>query len=260
MGYDRPAGAPVLGAPLYVQGPEGPWEEAAERLDDTGRAVVCTAWGQWLTAVLLDPALRPLLGDDWPRFRGTPAAAGRMRFAVSRFLVRYAAATALQVPADALELGYGPAGRPVVLGPGAGVEVSLAHAGELVAVGVSRAGAVGVDVQPADREVHAGMLLRGRVCTREEAALLGTLPEGERRARLLRLWALKEACAEALGHRERPAGAAVGFGFGFGFDRAGRVTLTGSAGTAPAGAGRWSVAAHLVQDRYLVAQAHRSRS
>ncbi|CAM5567908.1 hypothetical protein [Streptomyces avidinii] len=100
----------ALRAPLYLQGPEGPegpWDEAGERLEDTGRAVVCTTWGQWLTAVLLDPGLRPLLGEDWPRFRRTPSAAGRLRLAVSRYVMQYAAATALDVPVHTVELGRG---------------------------------------------------------------------------------------------------------------------------------------------------------
>ncbi|MFC9297024.1 4'-phosphopantetheinyl transferase family protein [Streptomyces sp. NPDC057011] len=255
--------APIQGAatltgsaPLYVPGPEGPWEEVGERLDDAGRAVVCTTWGQWLTAVLLDPALRPLLGDDWPRFRQTPAAAGRMRFAVSRFVMKYAAATALEVPVDTLDLGYGPGGRPELRGPAAGVEVSLAHTGELVVVGVSRTGPIGVDAEPADRDISVG-LLRGHVCTAEEDAALDALPEDERRARLLRLWTLKEAYTKALGHGGRRRFST----FGFGLDGEGRVVLTEAADARAAEpvAGEWSFATHLVQGRYLVGEAHRPR-
>lgn len=218
--------AQACAAPLYVPGPEGPWDEVADRLDDEGRAVVCTTWGQWLTAVLLDPELRSLLGDDWPRFRQTPAAAGRMRFAVSRYVVKYAAATALDVPAHTLDLAA------------AGVEVGLAHTGELIVVGVSRTGAIGVAAEPADRDIDVE-LLRGHVCTAEEGAVLDALPEAERRARLLGLWTLKEAYTQALGQVGRRRFAT----FGFGLD-----------------AGEWSFATHLVQDRYLVGEAHRARS
>ncbi|MFD9411468.1 4'-phosphopantetheinyl transferase family protein [Streptomyces sp. NPDC059989] len=255
MASARPA-AEALDAPLYVPGPEGPWEEVGDRLDDVGRAVVCTTWGQWLTAVLLDPALRPLLGDDWPRFRQTPAAAGRMRFAVSRFVMKYTAATALEVPAQTLDLDYGLGGRPVLRGQSAGVEVSLAHAGELIVVGVSRTGPIGVDVEPADRAVSVG-LLRGHVCTAQEAAVLDALPEGERRARLLWLWTLKEAYTKALGHGGRRRFST----FGFGLDGRGRVVLTEAADAQDARpvAGEWSFATHLVQDRYLVSEAHRAR-
>ncbi|MBT2479888.1 4'-phosphopantetheinyl transferase superfamily protein [Streptomyces sp. ISL-94] len=255
MALTRPA-AEALEAPLYVPGPEGPWDEVGDRLDDAGRAVVCTTWGQWLTAVLLDPALRPLLGEDWPRFRQTPAAAGRMRFAVSRFVVKYTAATALDVPVDTLDLGYGPGGRPVLRGQGSGVEVSLAHTGELIVVGVSRTGPIGVDAEPVDRDISVG-LLRGHVCTAQEGAVLDALPEDERRARLLWLWTLKEAYTKALGHGGRRRFST----FGFGLDGGGRVVLTEAADAQAAEpvAGEWSFATHLVQDRYVVSEAHRPR-
>ncbi|MGW6985047.1 4'-phosphopantetheinyl transferase family protein [Streptomyces sp. NPDC054932] len=278
---DRPGPLRGPGAPLWVQGPDGPWDEAGERLEDTGRAVLCTTWGQWLTAVLLDPALRPLLGEDWPRFRQTPAAAGRMRFAVSRFVLKHAAATALQVPVHSVELGRGPGGHPVLRGPGAGagLGLGLAHAGELIVVGVSRTGPVGVAARPADHATATGTggdtatgagLPDGHACTREEEAALAALPGDERRVRLLRLWTLKEACARMLGPGEQPPGPATGpatgpapgsgagSAVGFAFDGRGRVTVTGAAG-ARAAAGEWSFASHLVLDRYLVGEAHRPR-
>ncbi|MET9324311.1 4'-phosphopantetheinyl transferase superfamily protein [Streptomyces sp. NPDC003038] len=259
------APAQGLGAPLHVPGPEGPWEEVSDRLEEAGRAVICTTWGQWLTAVLLDPALRPVLGEDWARYRQEPAAAGRMRFAVSRFVVKYTAATALEVPAHTLELGRLPGGRPVLRGPGVEVEVSVAHTGELIVVGVSRTGPIGVDVQSAGRDLSFE-LLREQVCTAREGAVLAALPEGERRARLLALWTVKEAYAKALGPGLRGPLSA----FGLGRDRQGRLVLdeaphAGAAGGAAggvaggAGGGEWSFATHLVQDRYLVGEAHQRR-
>ncbi|MER5874032.1 4'-phosphopantetheinyl transferase superfamily protein [Streptomyces sp. NPDC002044] len=247
-----PAAPPAADAPLHVPGPEGPWDEVGDRLQDTGRAVVCTTWGQWLTAVLLDPALRPLLGDDWPRYRQTPAGTGRMRFAVSRAVVKYAAAAALDAPAHTLELGRHPGGRPVLRGPGGEVEVSRAHAGELIVVGVSRTGPIGVHAQRTGPGVSFGPLLE-RVCTAREGALLAALPEDERRARLLSLWGLKEACARALG----PGAGLSLTGFGFARDGRGRLVLSTVPGGTEAAPGEWSVAGHLVQDRYLLSEAHR---
>lgn len=214
-----------LDAPVHIAGPEGPWDEVGDRLDDVGRAVICTTWGQWLAAVLLDPALRPLLGSDWPRYRQTEPAAGRMRFAVSRFVVRHAAAAALNVPVDGLELGYEPGGQPLVRGAGEDLEVSLAHTGELIVVGVSRTGPIGVDVQAADRDVSCDGPA-GPLCTVAEGAALAALPESERRARLLWLWTLKEAHARALGHGHglRRGSSTVGFGH----DDRGRVVLAGA--------------------------------
>ncbi|MEU7727556.1 4'-phosphopantetheinyl transferase superfamily protein [Streptomyces sp. NPDC040724] len=243
-----------LDAPLYVAGPEGPWDEVGDRLEDAGRALVCTTWGQWLAAVLLDPALRPLLGSDWPRYRQTAPAAGRMRFAVSRFVVRHSAAAALNVPVDGLELGYAPDGQPLVRGADADLEVSLAHTGELIVVGVSRTGPIGVDVQDADRDVSFDVP-PGQLCTAQERAALAALPEGERRARLLWLWTLKEAYARALGHGLRRSPSTVGFDR----DERGRVVLAGAPREGDAG-GAWTFTTHRVQGRYLVGAAHRRRS
>ncbi|MEU7555713.1 4'-phosphopantetheinyl transferase superfamily protein [Streptomyces sp. NPDC044571] len=243
--------------PLHVAGPEGPWEEVGDRLDEHGRVVVFTTWGQWMTAALLDPGLRPLLGQDWPRYRQTPAAAGRLRFAVSRAVMKYTAATALDVSPASLDLGHHPGGRPVLRGLGGEVELNLAHTDELIVVGVSRTGPIGVDAEPADRALSFD-LLRDHVCTAREGRALAALPEEERRAGLLRLWTLKEAYTKALGHglrRRFP-------GFGFGRDGQGRTVLTeGQDAGADAGAGDgvWEFATHLVQDRYVVSSAHRRR-
>ncbi|MER5733001.1 4'-phosphopantetheinyl transferase superfamily protein [Streptomyces sp. NPDC002138] len=241
-------------APLAVAGPDGPWDELGDRLDDDGRAVVCTTWGQWLTAALLDPGLRPLLGHDWPRYRQGPTAAGRMRFAVSRLVMKYTAASALNVPVGALDLGYRPGGRPVLRGLGGELEVSLAHTDELIVVGVSRSGPIGVDAEPAGRQISFE-LLREHVCTPAEDAELAALPEEERRLRLLRMWTLKEAYTKALGHGMRRSFAGFGFRFEPGADGGPRAVLAGV--PAEDAAGGWSFATHLVQGRYLVSEAHR---
>ncbi|MCT9011750.1 4'-phosphopantetheinyl transferase family protein [Streptomyces rhizosphaerihabitans] len=236
---------PVL-PPCHVPGPDGPWEEVQERIERTGRAVVHATWGQWLTAALLDPGLRDLLGRDWPRYRQHPAPAGRLSLAVSRVVLKHTAAAALQVRAGRLDLAHLPGGRPVLRGLGADLQVSLAHTDELIVVGVSRAGPIGVDAEPAGRRVSFEAL-REHVCTAEEAELLAALPEQERTDRLLRLWTLKEAYTKALGHGMRRRFSAVGFGW----DAAGRPRLAGDT------AGQWAFATHLVEGRYLVSQAHR---
>ncbi|MFJ4862021.1 MULTISPECIES: hypothetical protein [unclassified Streptomyces] len=252
MAPARPA-AHAPAPPLYLQGPEGlegPWDEAGDRLEDTGRAVVCTTWGPWLTAVLLDPGLRPLLGDDWPRFRRTPAASGRIRFAVSRYVMKYAAATALDVPVHTVELGVGPDGHPVLRGPGTGVEIALAHTGELIVVGVSRTGGIRLHAQPADLDPHR-LLPRGDLPA-QEAAALDALPATERRTRLLRLLTLPAAPTTATRDGAAQDGATQD---GAARDRAARD----GAVFAQEAAGEWSFTAHLVQDRYLVGEAHGPR-
>ncbi|MFD3722346.1 4'-phosphopantetheinyl transferase family protein [Streptomyces sp. NPDC058674] len=275
----RPPAGPVA-PPLHVPGPEGPWDEVGDLLDDTGRALVCTTWGQWLTAVLLDPELRPLLGEDWPRYRRTPAAAERLAFAVSRALVKYTAATALHVPAHTLDIGYDGTGRPLLRGAGSGLEMSLARTGELIVVGVSRTGPIGVHAEPADTGpdtgpdggpdggpdtgagtgggeaggrggARPGALAQGLVEDTRTAggdtAPAAAPPEAERRARALARRTLQEARARTPRHRPPAAPGPA----------------DGPAGPGPRGgagaAGEWSVGAHLVQGRYLVAAAHLHR-
>jgi 4'-phosphopantetheinyl transferase len=232
---------------LHVAGPDGPWEQVHDQLAGQGHALVHTTWGQWLTAALLDPGLRSLLGRDWPRYRQTAAPAGRLRFAVSRMVLKHTAAAALQVPADALDLAYRPGGRPHLRGL-AEAEVSLAHTDELIVVGISRSGPIGVDAEPVTRR-PSFELLHPYVCTPDEAAELAALGEDERALRLLHLWTLKEAYTKALGHGMRRRFSAVGFRR----DEQGRTVLAGE----PDGVARWILATHLVHGRYLVSSARR---
>ncbi|MDU8990913.1 4'-phosphopantetheinyl transferase superfamily protein [Streptomyces mirabilis] len=218
-----------------------------DRLAGQGHALVHTTWGQWLAAALLDPGLRSLLGRDWPRYRQTAAPAGRLRFAVSRMVLKHTAAAALQVPADALDLAYRPGGRPHLRGL-AEAEVSLAHTDELIVVGISRSGPIGVDAEPVTRR-PSFELLHPYVCTPDEAAELAALGEDERALRLLHLWTLKEAYTKALGHGMRRRFSAVGFRR----DEQGRTVLAGE----PDGAARWILATHLLHGRYLVSSARR---
>ncbi|MCX4571650.1 4'-phosphopantetheinyl transferase superfamily protein [Streptomyces sp. NBC_01571] len=245
-GQGRGSSGGLLGPPLHVAGPEGPWEEVHDQLTGRGHVLVHTTWGQWLAAALLDPGLRGLLGRDWPRYRQTAAPAGRLRFAASRMVLKHTAAAALQLPADALDLAYRPGGRPHLRGL-AGTEVSLAHTDELIVVAVSRTGPIGVDAEPVTRR-PSFELLHPYVCTPAEAAELAALPEDDRTARLLHLWTLKEAYTKALGHGMRRRFAA----FGFSRDEQGRTVLADE----PAGAPRWILATHLVHGRYLVSAAH----
>ena len=69
-------------APLHVPRPAGPWRGVQENLARLGNALVYTTWSEWLPSVLTTPRLRELLGRDWHRYRRTPDAAVRYRFAL----------------------------------------------------------------------------------------------------------------------------------------------------------------------------------
>lgn len=78
------------------------------------------------------------------------------------------------------------------------VRTSLSHARGWVALAVSAAGPVGVDVEPLGR---LGLLggLEGQICHPSEAALLQGLPESAYKNALLAVWVRKEAVLKAAG-------------------------------------------------------------
>ncbi|RSS75604.1 4'-phosphopantetheinyl transferase superfamily protein [Streptomyces sp. WAC06614] len=231
--------------PFHVTGPDGPWDKVADGVAGHGHAVVYATWGEWLTAALSDAGLRPLLGRDWQRYRRTADAAIRYRFVTSRMVVKYTAAAALRTEPAALDLSYRIGGRPYIRGLDQ-IEVSLSHTEDLIAVGVSRTGRIGVDAEPADRRMSFE-LLHDRVCTPAEAAGLARLPADRRAAEMLRLWTLKEAYTKALGQ-----GLRLDFNeFGFGLDSGELIAPDGR----PAARGEWSFGTHHVLGRYLLSVA-----
>jgi 4'-phosphopantetheinyl transferase len=232
-------------SPVHVAGPEGPWEAVHGDLEALGSAVVYATWGEWLTAALSDAGLRPLLGRDWPRYRRTEDAAVRYRFVTSRMVVKYTAAAALRTDPASLDLAYKIGGRPYIRGLDQ-IDVSLSHTDDVIAVGVSRTGRIGVDVEPAARRMSFE-LLHDHMCTPAEQAELVGLSEERKAAELLRLWTLKEAYTKALGQ-----GLRLGFTeFGFGLESGDLLAPDGS----PAARGEWAFGTHRVLGRYLLSVA-----
>ena len=181
--------------PRHVPGPRGPWAPVARDLARCGTAVVWSRVGPWHPALTPPARLRVLLGDDRDRYEARHGADAE-RFAAGRLLLKYAAARALRVEPDGLELAYGLTGRPLVRGRPR-VALSLSHTGDLLCVAVTVVGGVGVDVESADRRLY-GTGLEPRMCAPSERDALARLPETDRDARLLRLWVLKEAYTKAL--------------------------------------------------------------
>jgi 4'-phosphopantetheinyl transferase len=241
---ERRTPAPPVHVPRPAPG--RPWEKMLSHLDRDGSAVVIATWGEWLTAALADTGLRPLLGRDWQRYRRTRNAAARYRFLASRMVLKYTAAAVLRTDPVALDLAYRIGGRPFIRGFDQ-IDVSLSHTGDLITVGVSRTGRIGVDAEPTGREMSFDLLGR-HMCTPTEGAELALMPPQRRAAELLRLWTLKEAYTKALGQ-----GLRLGFTeFGFSLDSG---TLSAADGSS-AFCGEWAFATHLVLGgRYLVSTA-----
>ncbi|MCZ7414662.1 MULTISPECIES: 4'-phosphopantetheinyl transferase family protein [unclassified Streptomyces] len=186
--------------PVRVSGEDGPWHGLDTALH-SGAGEYVTAYGflsDWEPGRLSEGELTRLLGSEAGRYErfGNPEA--RRRFAASRVLLKRVAATVLDADPGQLELARNPNGRPYIRGCGQ-LEMSLSHTGEVMVVGLSRRGAIGVDVEPASRSVY-GRGLEDDVCTQHERDALEWLPEEDRNAAFIRLWTLKEAYSKALGH------------------------------------------------------------
>ncbi|MET9896134.1 4'-phosphopantetheinyl transferase superfamily protein [Streptomyces sp. NPDC006465] len=240
---DRPR--PAAGEPIHVL-PAGPWRPVRDHLSAHGHAVVHTTWGEWLPAALTRPHLRRLLGRrDWARCRRITDPAVRYRFVASRLLMKYTAAAALATAPEGLDVSYRLGGRPYLRGFDQ-LDLSLTHTGDLMALGLSRDGRIGVDAEPADRKMRPD-LLQAQMCTPTEAAELARLAEDEQSEQTLRLWTLKEAYTKALGQGMRLRFTEFGFGLHTG-------RLLAPDGT-PAARTEWTFSTHRILDRYLLSTA-----
>ncbi|WP_235980959.1 4'-phosphopantetheinyl transferase family protein [Streptomyces albidus (ex Kaewkla and Franco 2022)] len=196
------------------------------------------------------PWLRALLGCDWERYRKLRLPFLRERFAASRLMLKYAVAAVAGVSPLDVELGRTAAGRPYLHGCDA-IHISLSHTENLLLVGLSTGGAIGVDVEAGDRPLYGPGLGR-HMCTPHELAAVEAMPPEERNPQLLRLWTLKEACSKALG---------IGLGarftdFGFGADDGAPPRLHRPDGTpAPVGPREWNFHTFTVGCRYVAAAA-----
>ncbi|MFD7627265.1 4'-phosphopantetheinyl transferase family protein [Streptomyces sp. NPDC059851] len=248
MPHPPAADRKTLPPPVHVPGPGPgrPWQTVRTHLERDGSATVVATWGEWLTAALADAGLRPLLGRDWQRYRRTGDAAARYRFITSRMIVKYTAAAVLRTDPTVLDLAYKIGGRPFIRGFDQ-IDVSLSHTDDLIAVGVSRTGRIGVDAEPTGRTMSFE-LLQGHMCTPAERAELERMPRNRQDSELLRLWTLKEAYTKALGQGMR-----LGFTeFGFGLESGALTAPDGS----PASRGEWAFATHpVLGGRYLVSTA-----
>ncbi|MBU6536120.1 4'-phosphopantetheinyl transferase family protein [Streptomyces sp. NPDC057245] len=206
----RTASSPSFGEPIRILGRDGAWDRVRADLEENAVAVLHARLADWRPDRAGGPRLRALLGRDWERYLDMTHPDVRTRFAASRVLLKFAAAVALRVPPQVVELGYGPTGRPYLRGYDA-VDVSLSHTEDLLLIGLSTKGLIGVDAERADRPLYTRGLHR-HVCTPYEMRLLDRLPPHRREAVLVRLWTLKEAYSKAIGQGLRFRFTDFGFG------------------------------------------------
>ncbi|MGI5195719.1 4'-phosphopantetheinyl transferase family protein [Streptomyces sp. CA-288835] len=206
----RTAPSSSFGEPVQISGRDGAWDRVRADLEEHAVAVLHARLADWRPDRAGGPRLRALLGRDWDRYLEMTHPDVRMRFAASRVLLKFAAAVALRVPPQAVELGYGPTGRPFLRGYDA-VDISLSHTEDLLLIGLTTKGLIGVDAERADRPLYTRGLHR-HVCTPHEMTVLERLPQRRRGPALVRLWTLKEAYSKAIGQGLRFRFTDFGFG------------------------------------------------
>ncbi|MGH3416018.1 MAG: 4'-phosphopantetheinyl transferase family protein [Actinocrinis sp.] len=202
----------AFGELIRISGPDGAWSRVRTGLNEHGVVLLYALLADWRPDRAGGPRLRALLGRDWARYLELTHPEVRVRFAASRVLLKFAAAAVLEVPAHVVELTYGPTGRPYLRGYDA-VDISLSHTDDLLLVGMTTRGVIGVDAERADRPLY-GPGLGKHLCTPHELDLLEGFPEHERNDALVRLWTLKEAYSKAIGQGMQFRFTDFGFGSG----------------------------------------------
>ncbi|GAA1273973.1 hypothetical protein GCM10009646_71170 [Streptomyces aureus] len=230
-----------VGRPLPAPGPGAPWDDIHGELRRTGSVVLYASMPDWLPGDGTEEELRRRLGRDWRRYEGLAQPRARERFVASRLMLRYSAAAVLRTAPDLVDLAYQPGGRPYVRGCDQ-IDVSLSHTEEMMVVGITRRGRIGVDVERADRRLaYTGS--ESQACTPYEKARLDEGGDGVRNDTMVQLWTLKEAYSKALGQGLRFRFTEFGFALDDGEPRLTRPDgsrVPGGEwqfGTYPAGAG-----------------------
>ncbi|PYC78550.1 phosphopantetheinyl transferase [Streptomyces tateyamensis] len=190
---------PVIPEARLIRHRDDDWSPVVADLATQGTVLIHARLPHWRPPEPEGPELRRLLGRDWSKYLDIAHEQLRDRFAATRLLLKYAAGKSLGAgdPAD-VELSYGPTGRPYLRGCDQ-VDVSLSHTDDLLLVGLTTRGLIGVDAERADRQLYAKGMGR-HVCTQDEMRLLAEEVGRGRDANqaLLRLWTLKEAYSKAI--------------------------------------------------------------
>ncbi|MEV5873035.1 4'-phosphopantetheinyl transferase superfamily protein [Streptomyces sp. NPDC052101] len=191
---------PTIPRPVRIGSPRS-WSVVHDDLARLGTAVLYAPADAWRRDERDETGLRRLLGRDWDRYLSFGHPGLRRQFVASRALLKQAAAVALRLAPEDIELAYGPSGRPYLRGFDQ-IDLSLSHTDDILLVGMTTRGLIGVDVERSDRPLYGPGLGR-QICTPHELKQLARLPEQRRNAELVRLWTLKEAYSKAIGQGMR---------------------------------------------------------
>ncbi len=158
----------------------------------------CDVW--WARPAAVTPGLLDLLDDvERTRFDGYRRDVDKQRFLTGRALIRGVAAAELGVAAkdvviDASCFDCGkPHGKPKV----AGLELSISHSGDWVALALTEAAPVGVDVEEVrDADVDG---LAGIAFSPAELTAFAQVPPAHKTGAFFTYWSRKEAVVKATG-------------------------------------------------------------
>jgi 4'-phosphopantetheinyl transferase len=233
--------------PLRNRGPADSWLRVRREVESSGTSVIYAAVEDWLPDDLERPGLAAALGRDHKRLLEMTHVPNRSRFVASRLLLKSAAAAVLGTSPDELELAYKPGGRPHLRGVDQ-LDVSISHTEELLVIGLTRNGRIGVDMENADRRM-LGLGTERQVCTPYELEALESVAEDRRNRELVRLWTLKEAYSKAIGQGLRFRFTEFGF-----TPEDQQVQMLRPDGTPGAG-WEWSFHSWLAEDAYTLSAA-----
>ena len=158
----------------------------------------------WLVRVSAAQAWLPLLdAAESHRVADFTSPAARDTFATSRAAQREVLATYVGVPAASVVIerrctacGSTEHGRPSLLS--GGVEFSVSHSGDWVAIAVVTAGLIGIDIERESEHLDpAG--IAADVLNDEERLAFATVAEADRRRWFYATWTRKEAAVKAIG-------------------------------------------------------------
>lgn len=158
----------------------------------------CDVW--WAHPTAATPALVDLLDDvERTRYSGYRREVDQLRFLTGRSLLRGVAAARLGVAAKDIVIDSScydcgkPHGKPKI----AGLEMSVSHSGDWVALAVTDGAPVGVDVE----EIRSAEVddLAGISFSPAELAAFNAVPASARRAAFFTYWSRKEAVLKATG-------------------------------------------------------------
>lgn len=148
-------------------------------------------------------SLIPILSEiELDRAAGFHREDDRRRYVTACWLLRTTAGAQLGIAPEDVQIDRQcecgkPHGKPRIVSPGAPLEVSISHSGNRVAVALSTAGAVGVDVEEIAPDAGG---IPELALSPVELKSLQELAEEERETGFLHMWIRKEAVLKATGH------------------------------------------------------------